>query len=181
MKNTIICKVLGLVDLNDSFLKEFNRYQVTNQVLFKEIDQIKMKSDHFIDDWDDEKKAQVIHELRTCFVKGGRVIGAYDEKSLAGFANLECHLFGSNMEYIELPYIHISTERRGSGIGKKLFIKCCEEARKLGAEKLYIAAHPSIESQGFYKAMGCKEAVEINEKIVSREPLDIQFEKILNI
>lgn len=179
MKNTIICKIVSLDDLNDTFLSEFNRYQVTNQVLFKDNQLYKMKSDHFIEDWDDNKKAQVIHDLRSCINQGGRVVGAYDEAVLAGFANIDGCLFGSNMDYVELPYIHISAERRGSGIGKELFKICCEEAKKLGAGKLYIAAHPSFESQGFYKAMGCDVAVEINENILSREPLDIQLEKIL--
>ncbi|ANX14315.1 hypothetical protein ABE41_020055 [Fictibacillus arsenicus] len=179
MKNTIICKVLSLNDLHDTFLSEFNRYQVTNQVLYMENHQYKLKYDHFIDDWDDNKKAQVIHDLRICIDQGGRAIGAFDVSGLAGFANIDGCLFGTKTEYAELPYIHISSERRGCGIGKILFEKCCEEAKKLGARKLYIAAHPSVESQGFYKAMGCDGAVEINEKILSREPLDIQLEKIL--
>jgi ribosomal protein S18 acetylase RimI-like enzyme len=179
MKNKIMIKVLGLGDVKDTFLNHFNRYQVTDQVLFKENNRYKLKSDHFIDDWDDDKKALVIHDLRTCIREGGKVIGAFVGEELAGFANIESRMFGSKVEYIELPYIHISSELRGYGIGKKLFKKCCEEAKRLGAAKLYIAAHPSVESQGFYKAMGCREAVEINEKIWSREPLDIQLEKVL--
>lgn len=178
-EDRIMCKVLGLEDLKDTFLHGFNRYQVTDQVVFKDNHLYKVKSDYFIDDWDDNKKSRVIHDLRTCIAEGGKVIGAYEEEALAGFANIKSPFFGSQMKYIELPYIHISRERRGTGIGKKLFTKCCEEAKILGAEKLYIAAHPSVESQGFYTAMGCIEAVEINEKIVSREPLDIQLEKIL--
>ena len=179
MNSKIMFKLLSLEDVKDTFLNHFKRYQVTNQVLFVEDNQFKLKSDHFIDDWDDNKKAQVICDLRTCILEGGKVIGAFEGEDLAGFANIESCLFGSKMEYIELPYIHISSERRGYGIGKKLFEKCCEEAKRLGASKLYIAAHPSVESQGFYKAMGCREAVEINEKIWSREPLDIQLEIIL--
>lgn len=179
MKNKIMIKVLSLEDLKHTFLSNFNRYQVTDQVLFKENNQYKLKSDHFIDDWDGDKKALVIDELRTCIMEGGTVIGAFECEILAGFANIESRLFGSKMEYLELPYIHISSERRGYGIGKKLLETCCEEAKRLGAAKLYIAAHPSVESQGFYRAMGCREAVEINEKIMSREPLDIQLEKVL--
>lgn len=179
MKNKIMIRSLGLEDLKDTSLNHFSRYQVTDQVLFKENNHYKLKSDHFIDDWDDNKKVRVIDDLRTCIMEGGTVIGAFKCEELAGFANIESCFFGSKMEYLELPYIHISSERRGYGIGKNLFEKCCEEAKRLGAAKLYIAAHPSVESQGFYKAMGCREAVEINEKIWSREPLDIQLEKVL--
>jgi GNAT superfamily N-acetyltransferase len=179
MKSKIICKVLELSDFNGSFLTKFNRFQVTDKVWFRENNLYKVKSDHFIDEWDDDKKALVIEDLCQCLNYGGKVLAAYDEDGLAGFANVNGLLFGSKKEYVELPYIHVSSERRGSGIGKKLFNKCCEEAKKLGAVKLYIAAHPSVESQGFYKSMGCHYAVEINEIILKREPLDLQLEKIL--
>ncbi|MCM3719558.1 GNAT family N-acetyltransferase [Fictibacillus phosphorivorans] len=179
MESKIIIKSLGLEDLKDTFLKDFKRYQVTHKVLFMEDDQYKVKSDHFVDDWDDVKKAQVLSDLRTCLLKGGKVIGAFISEELAGFANIESSLFGSKKEYVELPYIHVSSDRRGYGIGKKMFNKCCEEAKRLGAAKLYIAAHPSVESQGFYEAVGCKKAVEINDEIKAREPLDIQLEKVL--
>lgn len=68
---------------------------------------------------------------------------------------------------------------RGIGIGKKLFALCCQEAKRLGGNKLYIAAHPSIESQSFYRAVGCSPAEEVNERIFKREPLDIQLERVL--
>lgn len=176
MNNIITCKVLDLEDLNSRFLSEFNRHQVTEQVWFQDQDEYKLKLDHFIDEWDDDKKAIVIEDLRRCVSQGGKVIGAYEKDGLAGFANIEGLLFGSKKDYVELPYIHVSYERRGSGIGKKLFIECCKEAKKLGAKKLYIAAHPSVESQAFYKAMGCKSAVEINQHIFEKEPLDLQLE-----
>ena len=80
------------------------------------------------------------------------------------------------MDYVELPYIHVSRELRGSGIGKRLFEICCKEAKLLGAKKLYIAAHPSVETQRFYKHRGCTLASEINTVIFNKEPLDLQME-----
>ena len=68
---------------------------------------------------------------------------------------------------------------RGRGIGKKLFEVCCEKAKLLGAEKLYIAAHPSVETQRLYKHMGCTLASEINAQILNKEPLDLQMERLL--
>jgi hypothetical protein len=46
----------------------------------------------------------------------------------------------------------------------------------MGAQKLYISAHSSQESQAFYKAMGCVEAMEYNKRLVSEEPCDCQLE-----
>lgn len=42
-----------------------------------------------------------------------------------------------------------------------------------------MSTHSSEETQAFYKAMGCMEAVEYNEKLVSEEPCDCQLEYCL--
>jgi len=52
----------------------------------------------------------------------------------------------------------------------------CEEARRLGADKLYIAAHSSKESQAAYRALGCTPVEEINEELAAAEPFDVQME-----
>jgi predicted N-acetyltransferase YhbS len=172
-------KVLPLNYLTDGFLQTFKRYQETKRVWYKDQLEFRLKDDYFIDDWSEEKKVLVIQELRQCIKNGGVVIGAYDDHELVGFANVEGKRFGSKQEYVELPYIHVSSGRRGFGIGSNLFKFGCVEARKFGAAKLYIAAHPSIESQAFYKEMKCVPAAEINTDIYNREPLDIQLEKVL--
>jgi len=50
---------------------------------------------------------------------------------------------------------------------------------ELGAEKLYISAHSSVESQAFYRSMGCAEAEEYNARHVELEPCDCQLEYLL--
>ena len=45
-----------------------------------------------------------------------------------------------------------------------------------GAGKLYISAHSAVESQAFYKSMGCVEAGEYNPEHVEKEPYDCQLE-----
>ena len=49
-------------------------------------------------------------------------------------------------------------------------------AKSNGAEKLYISAHSAVESQAFYHAMGCVEAVEYKKEHVEQEPYDRQLE-----
>ncbi|ANC79126.1 hypothetical protein ABE65_020885 [Fictibacillus phosphorivorans] len=179
MKNLVTCRVVGVMELTDDFLNEFNRYQVTKQVWYVEDKSYKVKDDYFMDDWSPERKIQVIEELRRCLSSGGVVVAAWLQKQLVGFANIESERFGSEAQYVELPYLHVTNEIRGMGIGKKLFSLCCQEAKRFGGKKLYIAAHPSIESQSFYSAVGCSPAEEVIECIFKREPLDIQLEKAL--
>ncbi|MGN0998888.1 MAG: GNAT family N-acetyltransferase, partial [Faecousia sp.] len=72
--------------------------------------------------------------------------------------------------------IHVSQECRGRGIGRKLMEASKDWAKGRGAQKLYISAHSSVESQAFYRAMGCREAEEYNRASVEKEPCDCQLE-----
>lgn len=51
--------------------------------------------------------------------------------------------------------------------------------KKSGAEKLYISAHSAVETQAFYNAMGCAEALEYSKFHTQKEPFDCQLECIL--
>ena len=45
-----------------------------------------------------------------------------------------------------------------------------------GAKKLYISAHSAVESQAFYRAMGCVDAQEPDPEHIRLEPFDRQLE-----
>ena len=64
--------------------------------------------------------------------------------------------------------------------GDVFFYQACEEARRLGADKLYISVHFSKESQAAYKALGCVHAKEINPKLSEKELCDVQLEYVLD-
>ena len=167
---------LTCADLHPNALDHFNRFQETTKTWVEHQGQLVLEDTHFIDDWDAEKKGQVIDALRHCLSTGGVVVGAYRGENLIGFANIEGKLFGSQNQYLELAYIHVSNGIRKAGIGRSLFDLICEKAKKKAAKKLYIGAHSSQESQAFYRSLGCVLAVEINQEIFRREPLDIQLE-----
>ncbi|WP_408011839.1 GNAT family N-acetyltransferase [Pseudalkalibacillus sp. A8] len=139
-----------------------------DQVWYKENDQYAIKTDHFIEDWDENKKRLVLQELRNSIQYGGIVAGSFSEAPLIGFASVEGEFFGSNDDYLELSYIHVSNEYRNKGVGNKLFKMCCAEAKQKGAYKLYIAAHLSIETQHFYISLGCSYVKEINQNVFER-------------
>jgi GNAT superfamily N-acetyltransferase len=179
MKHTITYKLMDLIILQTTSIKKFNRYQETNRVWYKDNEQFKIKPDHFVEQWDDDIKILVLQDLQQCVNSGGIVVGAFLEDDLIGFANVEGELFGSKQEYRELTYIHVSNKFRNGGIGKKLFQLCCQKAKEMGTKKLYIGAHPSEETQHFYRNLGCIYAVEINQTIFDKEPLDIQLEFVL--
>lgn len=48
-----------------------------------------------------------------------------------------------------------------------------------GGQKLYISAHSAVESQAFYRKMGCVEAEEYDPAHTAAEPCDCQLEYLL--
>ena len=63
----------------------------------------------------------------------------------------------------------------GWGIGRKLFDEGKKEARKAGAEALYISACSSEETIVFYKAMGAELTDCPIKEIAESEPYDLQM------
>ena len=102
--------------------------------------------------------------------------GAFDGGRIVGFATVSHRIFGVTARYVQLVCFQISEDYRRQGIGRRLFSLACEEARQLGADKLYISAHSSKESQAAYRALGCSFAEEINEELAEAEPFDVQME-----
>ena len=98
---------------------------------------------------------------------------------MKGFASVEAALFGGEQGYLDLSSIHVSEDMRGMGIGRALFLAAKEWAAGRGAKKLYISAHSAVESQAFYRTMGCVEAREYQQKHVEAEPYDCQLECVL--
>ena len=74
------------------------------------------------------------------------------------------------IQYREIP---------SADIGRALFLRAAAWARSHGAEKLYISAHSAVETQAFYRAMGCAEAAWQSAKHAEKEPCDCQLEYAL--
>lgn len=138
-----------------------------------------IREDPFIDDWSEEEYRFLVTCLKHTADTGGFVYAALVQGTVKGFVSVEPVLFGSAHKYLDLSSIHVSEDRRRQGIGKVLFCAAKEWAREQGAEKLYISAHSAVESQAFYKAMGCTEAQEYCRKHVEAEPYDCQLECVL--
>lgn len=95
---------------------------------------------------------------------------------MKGFAAVLPEIFGGENRYIDLASLHVSQDMRGRGIGTALILKAKDWARQQGAGKLYISAHSAVESQAFYRKMGCVEAKMYHQKHVEEEPFDVQME-----
>lgn len=167
---------LTVTEIDVTLFDNFIRYQKVDQCWRKENNKWVIKSDPFIDDWDENDYKILTVCLKNTLDTGGFVYGAFKHGKLKGFVSVEAEFMGPQKDYLDLTSIHVSSDLRNSGIGKTLFLNAKKWAKAKGAMKLYISAHSAVESQAFYQKMGCVEAKWINENHVKAEPFDCQLE-----
>lgn len=173
---TIRYEKLNEHNFNTHALDHFVRHQQVKEC-WRDVDgEWKLLPIAFEENWSVEQCRKVAADVAVHMKQDQTAIGAYDGRLLIGFITVSHNLFGSTAKYVELVCFQVSEPYRGNGIGKALFSLACEEARRLGADKLYISSHSSRESQAAYKAMGCVHAKEINRKLAEEEPCDVQLE-----
>ena len=163
-------------EITPELFSSFDRYQKGERCWTKENGEWLLKDMPFEENWDSKDIAYLVKCLKSTLATGGTVYGAFKKGVLAGFSSVENEFFGERREYLQLSSIHVSNQHRGKGIGRELFRLSAERAKQRGAKKLYISAHPSEESQAFYKAISCLEANEYNQRLAVRKPFDCQME-----
>ncbi len=163
-------------EINRGLFKDFIRRQVVTKCWRKENGIWVIREDPFTDDWSESDYRILISCLRNTVQTGGFVYAAFYMDMLKGFVSAEAELFGEERKYVDLSSIHVSEDMRNHGIGTRLFLAAKEWAGKRGADKLYTSAHSAVESQAFYKKMGCTEAQICLPQHTKAEPFDCQLE-----
>lgn len=177
--NAVVFREITIEELDMDLFSDFIRHQVVTKVWHKEQGEWVIKEDPFIDDWSPEDYAFGISCIQNTVKTGGLLWGAFYDGKLKGFVSVEAEIFGGEHKYMDLTSIHVSEDLRGGGIGRQLFHKAKEWAKSKGADKLYISSHSAVESQAFYKSMGCSEAQMYNKEHTEKEPFDVQLECVL--
>lgn len=165
--------------ITEELFRDFHRHQEVTKCWRKIKGEWVVIDNPFTEDWGEKEYEYLVKCLKNTVRTGGVVFGAFDDKKLVGFASAESSFFGEKYKYLELSSIHVTEECRGSGTGRRLFELISGWAREKGAERLYISAHSSVESQSFYRAVGCREAEEYSRYHTEKEPCDCQLEFVL--
>lgn len=177
MHKEIVFKEIMLEELHTDMLSDFNRYQYVNNDWYPDknggYDLVHQPHE---ENWNDVRKGEIIYELRSALANGGKLFGAYDSKKLIGFCCIDGVLLGSEKQYLELTWFHVSYEYRGNKIGKNLFNMCVEAAKQCGCKKLYIVASSSEESQKAYHKLGCVYTKEFIPHLYKQRPDDVHME-----
>lgn len=172
-------RIINENEITRELFSGFIRHQVVTKCWRKIDGKWVIKDVPFTDDWSEEEYQVLVKCLKNTVNTGGFVYVAFQDGVLKGFVSVESELFGKENCYLDLSSIHVSEDLRGQGIGTVLFKEARTWAKEHGAKKLYISAHSSVESQAFYKRMGCVEALEYNMEHVEQEPCDCQLECVL--
>lgn len=175
----ITYKKLNKENFSEYALDHFIRYQKVTQCWRNEDGEWKLKPIAFEENWPLAQCREIAADVALHMEKDQTAFGAFDGKKIVGFITVSHEQFGTTAKYVELVCFQVSEPYRGQGIGRALFKLACDEAGRLGADKMYISGHSSKESQAAYKALGCVHAQEINEKIAQGEPFDVQLEYAL--
>lgn len=163
-------------ELSRRLFKSFERRQAVTDCFRMVKGKWTVQPAPFVDQWSEEDYEFLVTCLKGTAETGGVVFGAFSQGALKGFACVDARPKGKKGQYLDLCSLHVSEEMRGQGIGQNLFAMAAAWAKEHGAKKLYISSHSAMETQRFYEAMGCKDAMEPLEEHVNPEPYDRQLE-----
>lgn len=162
--------------IDRALFRGFNRRQEVTLCRRRKGGEWVIEPDPFVDDWSEEDYRELIGHMKDLSLREGFVYGAMQSNVLKGFVTVDAKALGPDNEYLDLRDLFVSADARGQGIGRELFRAAAQWARSKGACKLYLSAHSAIETQAFYKAMGCVDAKYISLRHVEKEPYDCQLE-----
>lgn len=157
-------------------LDGFVRHQVVREAWRRIDGQWQLVPTAFEEHWSPEMLRGIAADIAAHMETDQSAFGAFAGNQLVGFITVGHEVFGTVARYVELVCFQVSEPWRGRGIGRRLLALAAGELASLGADRLYISAHSSRESQAAYHAMGCVLAEEVNEGLAAEEPFDVPLE-----
>lgn len=164
-------KIELLTDKNffEKSLDSYNRRHDVKKVYRMINGKYELRECEYTEDWDLNKKRSVAKQISS---DDYITYVAFENDKVIGFIGLLRQLNGP---YMILDLMQVSSDCRGQGVGRQLFELGKAEARKAGAEALYISACSSEETIAFYRAMGSDLAGNPIKEIAEEEPCDLQM------
>lgn len=125
--------------------------------------------------WDEAYVARQTQRLAQKLDGGGIFLGAFDDERLVGVGVLGGRFRGPSSNQLEVAFLHVGNGYRHRGIARQLMDELAEQARRRGAEQLYVSATETESAVGFYLSYGCELAERVDPELYALEPADIHF------
>ncbi len=99
----------------------------------------------------------------------------YSRATYCSLLALDYSRYGSKSDHIKLDMLYVDHHHRGKGIGSFLVDLAKSQARKQGAESIYVSATPTKNTVDFYRRHGAEVLTYPDEKLFALEPDDIHM------
>jgi len=156
---------------------EIDRYELIEEIYYLRDDKLVLEKE-YCEVKDFGYMPERIGDLLDIYDNGGTLAGAFDGDKLVGLGSICGELIGKEKNMIQLATLHVSTNYRDRGIGRKIVFILKEKAKQIGAEKLYVSATPSKHTVDFYRGAGFELTPPVKE-LFEKEPEDIHMEMLL--
>lgn len=157
--------------------EEIDRTEEITHIWYVRDDEMVLEEEHWhLTGWPPDELPRQREHLRECMESGGSAWGAFDGERLVGIAVLDGRWYGTAGETLDMYFMHVSNGYRHQGIGKLLTELVKERAREMGAKRLFVSGLPSLNTIGFYMAMGFDRAREVDPRLYEREPDDVHMD-----
>jgi len=167
----IVCRAMAVDDLHTHMMDDYDEYQeITHEVrrrkLWRGYRAKKLRKPKTRRTSDGGKNTVRLYfiplvHLRQYHPGEPLVFAAFRGGQVKAFAVWDLYI-GREKGYAVLLRLFVSRDCRRMGLGRQLFNLCAEAARAEGAQTLFISTNPAVETQEFYKSMGCTTAKKHN-------------------
>lgn len=174
----ITYRTLTLEDVNQ--LGEIDRSEHIDLIYeMRENELVELKQNHECSNWDEKLLEEIQNRYVSELEQGGMAYGAFAEERLIGFGVLAHQLRGSEQNQLQVDLMYVSRDYRRQGVGKRILNQLGEEAKKRGAQYLYISSTETRSAVSFYRSQGSQITSEMDQELYDKEPKDIHMIKEL--
>lgn len=103
----------------------------------------------------------------------------FQDDRLVAISVVDGRWMGAGLDMLDLTFIHVTRELRGSGIGGQLYQRTVDLVRERGARRMYVSASNSRKSVDFYLRRGMQLAAPPDPALHEIGPTDIHLELAL--
>jgi ribosomal protein S18 acetylase RimI-like enzyme len=101
-------------------IKNINRCEIINKIYYFDSGQLELKKEFYdIKRWEVNELERNIEHLYEIYDKCGFLVGCFEGDKLV-VAALDSEFIGEYRDYLQLYFLHVYSEYRRKGIGKKL-------------------------------------------------------------
>ena len=154
-----------------------DRREVIERIYYYEDGKLVLKPEHYdMSGWPPGEDEVYTPLFEACYDHGGWLYGLFDGEQIVGIAILDTRFLGNAKDLLQLKFLMVSRDYRGKGLGQEIYRLAMDEARRRGADGLYISATPSEHTVHFYQRLGCTLIDDPDPELYKLEPEDIHLE-----